>query len=267
MRAPGLMSTGAPAFELRPWAHLLRSRGTMARPASPRRLIDSPALRIGQRFAAASKGSGRKTKFHQPDPLWFFRHSVTLLTTSAGCPVQQRPRPSCRRSNGARCPDCFEEIIDTCERILEDTGHAAIVFRRDHDHAVTRLNRRTQGAHRFRGVLGIIILVVEGTIHAVEKSRARPSARANPEGREAPRCCRRSGASFRRDREGEIGSSKRHRMAGISARFKTANKSVRSSKFDFKTRVMIAQCTISHRIDERIERSPATVNAAKAATE
>ena len=90
MRAPGLMSTGAPAFGLRPWAHLLRSRGTMARPASPRRLIDSPALRIGQRFAAASKGSGRKTKFHQPDPLWFFRHSVTLLTASAGCPQSEQ---------------------------------------------------------------------------------------------------------------------------------------------------------------------------------
>src|SRR6266436_3156641 len=90
MRAPGLMSPGEPALGLRPWAHLLRSRGTMARPASPRRLIDSPALRIGQRFAAASKGSGWKTKFHQPDPLWFFRHSVTLLTASAGCPQSEQ---------------------------------------------------------------------------------------------------------------------------------------------------------------------------------
>src|SRR5260370_22425042 len=36
-----------------------------------------------------------------------------------------------------------------------------IVFGRDHDHAIARLNGRTKGAHRFRCVLGVIILVVE----------------------------------------------------------------------------------------------------------
>src|SRR5438046_8277994 len=100
------MPTGAPAFGLRPWAHLPRSRGTMARPANPRRLLIRPRCELAQRLAAASTGSGWKTKLHQPDPLWYFRHSVTLLATSAGC-----PSPS-----SGRDPHAFEEIIDTCER-------------------------------------------------------------------------------------------------------------------------------------------------------
>src|SRR4051812_29202038 len=36
-----------------------------------------------------------------------------------------------------------------------------IVFRRDHDHAIARLDGRTQSTHRFGCVLGVIILVVE----------------------------------------------------------------------------------------------------------
>ena len=36
-----------------------------------------------------------------------------------------------------------------------------IVFWRDHDHAIARVNGRTQGAHRFRCVLAIIIFVVK----------------------------------------------------------------------------------------------------------
>ncbi len=47
------------------------------------------------------------------------------------------------------------------ERILQDAGHAVIIFRGDDDHAVARLNGRAQGAYRFMCVLGIIILVVE----------------------------------------------------------------------------------------------------------
>src|SRR6267154_6212003 len=36
-----------------------------------------------------------------------------------------------------------------------------IVFGRDQDHTIARLNGRTQGAHRFWCVLGVLILVVE----------------------------------------------------------------------------------------------------------
>src|SRR3979411_1529119 len=36
-----------------------------------------------------------------------------------------------------------------------------IVLWRDHNHAVARLDGRTQGVHRFRCVLAIVILVVE----------------------------------------------------------------------------------------------------------
>jgi hypothetical protein len=69
MRAPGLMSTGAPAFPLRPWAHLPRSRGTMARPVSPRRLIDTPALRIGPAARRCLEGVGLEDEIASARPL------------------------------------------------------------------------------------------------------------------------------------------------------------------------------------------------------
>src|SRR5258708_24656287 len=47
------------------------------------------------------------------------------------------------------------------EGVVQDAGHAMIVLRRDHDHAIAGLDGRTQDAHRFRCVLAVIVLVVE----------------------------------------------------------------------------------------------------------
>src|SRR5712672_2924230 len=110
-----------------------------------------------------------------------------------------------------------------------------IVFGRDQDHTIARLNGRTQGAHRFWCVLGVLILVVEWD------PVQRENAECNPGRKRVLKAAKHRGAvggAAQATGEAEkrrLGHRGRLDMVWISARDETniTTTPVSSSKFDF----------------------------------
>src|SRR5258708_22434626 len=117
-----------------------------------------------------------------------------------------------------------------------------IVLGRDHDHAITRLNGRTQGAHRFRRVLAIVILGVERQPvqgENVERSLGRKRVLKAAKHRGAVGSPAQAAGETEK---AELGHRAQFQMAWISVRDPTniTTAPVSSSKFDFSIRLTIA---------------------------
>jgi hypothetical protein len=105
-----------------------------------------------------------------------------------------------------------------------------------HDHAIARLNGRTQGVSRFRCVLGVIILVVERQLvqrENVERGLGRKRVLKAAKHRGAVGGAAQAAGEAEK---AELGHRGRLQMAEISTRDQTniTTTPVSSSKFDFK---------------------------------
>src|SRR3979490_1197771 len=117
-----------------------------------------------------------------------------------------------------------------------------IVLGRDHDHAIARLDGRTQGAHRFRRVPGVIILVVERQPVQQKKVERSPGHKRGLKAAKYRGAVGGAAQAAGEAEKAELGHRALFQMGGISTRYQMnmTTAPVSSSKFDFNIRLTIA---------------------------